>query len=303
MRNWAWLRGVRKTKTPTRRVTLEVEVLEGRQLPSGMPFTMLPHFGHKWSGGHNIGHGGGLGKPDWNWHSPLATKEDSSITVSGTVIEATAGEEFSGIVATFVDSDALAAENYTATIKWGDGTVFEGAVTSNENGGFDISGTHTYERHGRGGKGFPFSGWANQADADENHVYVVSITGYGHDGPHKGKRQVRCQGSAGTGKSCHHIAEHRSHRRSRVLRGRCHVHRCRAERLPESYTAIIHWGDGPNPKASSPPTGMAGMTSPARILTPPTVNSTDSFRLGSANMDSGLVIITSGSAKAPMIIS
>ena len=60
------------------------------------------------------------------------------------------GLPFSGIVASFTDTDSDVAADYAATIDWGDGTTSAGVVTSNNaNGfGFAVSGTHTYNDEG-----------------------------------------------------------------------------------------------------------------------------------------------------------
>jgi hypothetical protein len=53
---------------------------------------------------------------------------------------------FTGVVATFSDADPNAnANDYTATINWGDGSLTNGTIAANSKGGFDVSGTHTYK--------------------------------------------------------------------------------------------------------------------------------------------------------------
>jgi hypothetical protein len=60
-------------------------------------------------------------------------------------IAATAGSAFNGLVAQFSDLDpAGVVKNFTATIDWGDGHISPGVITANANGGFDVSGTHSY---------------------------------------------------------------------------------------------------------------------------------------------------------------
>jgi len=67
-------------------------------------------------------------------------------------IAATAGAAFNGLVATFSDFDPSGvAGNFTATIDWGDGHTSPGAISSNANGGFNVSGANTYA----GGGSFP----------------------------------------------------------------------------------------------------------------------------------------------------
>jgi hypothetical protein len=58
---------------------------------------------------------------------------------------ATVATPFTGVVATFSDTDASAtASQFTATINWGDGKTTNGTVTSNAQGGFDVTGTNTF---------------------------------------------------------------------------------------------------------------------------------------------------------------
>lgn len=67
-----------------------------------------------------------------------------NITATGQNITATAGTAFSGTVSSFTDTTADAVANYKAVINWGDGTTSRGVVTANANGGFDVTGTHSY---------------------------------------------------------------------------------------------------------------------------------------------------------------
>jgi hypothetical protein len=60
-------------------------------------------------------------------------------------ITASPGVPFTGVVATFSDSDPSAnAKDFTATINWGDGHSTNGTITADPAGGFDVSGTNTY---------------------------------------------------------------------------------------------------------------------------------------------------------------
>jgi large repetitive protein len=52
---------------------------------------------------------------------------------------------FTGVVATFSDTDATAtASRFAATINWGDGRTSNGTVQPNAQGGFDVMGTNTF---------------------------------------------------------------------------------------------------------------------------------------------------------------
>jgi hypothetical protein len=69
----------------------------------------------------------------------------SAITVTGQNFTVPAGQSFSGVVATFTDTNtSAAASDFTATIRWGDGTTSTGTVSADSHGGLDVSVTHTY---------------------------------------------------------------------------------------------------------------------------------------------------------------
>ena len=73
------------------------------------------------------------------------------------MINAVAGTAIDGTAAAFTSSDANAvAGSFTATIDWGDGTTSTGTVVADPNGGFDVTGTHTYSGNDDGSVN---SGW------------------------------------------------------------------------------------------------------------------------------------------------
>ncbi len=81
-----------------------------------------------------------------------ATTPGSSTTatgaqISGTQVQATAGQPFTGIVATITNGTG-AATDYGATITWGDGNTSTGTITADPNGGFDVTGTNTFATAG-----------------------------------------------------------------------------------------------------------------------------------------------------------
>jgi hypothetical protein len=55
-----------------------------------------------------------------------------------------ANNPFSGVVATFTDSDA----NSAASIDWGDGSTSTGTITTNGSGGYNVTGSHTFAQTG-----------------------------------------------------------------------------------------------------------------------------------------------------------
>jgi len=74
---------------------------------------------------------------------------DKPITATGTSITTTEGQSFAGSVATFTDPDTTAqAVDYTASIKWGDGTANSNGAITGANGSFNVDGTHTYAEEG-----------------------------------------------------------------------------------------------------------------------------------------------------------
>jgi uncharacterized delta-60 repeat protein len=78
---------------------------------------------------------------------PVPAPADSPLTLDAApaTLSATAGSAFDGAVATLTDSDTgVQASDFTVTIDWGDGTVSDGTLRSNGQGGLDVLGNHTY---------------------------------------------------------------------------------------------------------------------------------------------------------------
>jgi hypothetical protein len=98
---------------------------------------------------------------DWVFAEPQPTGNGFPI-VSGAVnttgvqplVNATAQVPFTGVVATFTDSDPNGnAKDFTAVINWGDGHQTNGTITADGQGGFNVSGTNTFAHAGT----FPIS--------------------------------------------------------------------------------------------------------------------------------------------------
>jgi hypothetical protein len=72
--------------------------------------------------------------------------KDSPLFSTGTSITTTEGKTFSGLVATFTDSDIEKRDvtEYQATINWGDGTQVPGTIIALPSGGFEVDGTHAF---------------------------------------------------------------------------------------------------------------------------------------------------------------
>jgi RHS repeat-associated protein len=76
---------------------------------------------------------------------------NSTITVSNpsaalnvNAISATEGSSWTNTAAVFTPAAGTGGHTFVATLGWGDGAVTYGTVTSNGQGGFNITGTHTY---------------------------------------------------------------------------------------------------------------------------------------------------------------
>src|SRR5207249_3796553 len=79
-----------------------------------------------------------------------ANVAESPLQMTGTPVAATEGAPFSGTVATFTDANtAEPADEYTATIDWGDGSATTaGTVSAGPGGTFSVAGSHTYAEEG-----------------------------------------------------------------------------------------------------------------------------------------------------------
>jgi hypothetical protein len=79
----------------------------------------------------------------------VAPQGPGVLRVTNVPFQATEGSAFTGVVASFTDTDTDPAVSYTATIDWGDGQTSPGTVTANgAPGGFNVTGTHTYAEEG-----------------------------------------------------------------------------------------------------------------------------------------------------------
>ncbi len=98
---------------------------------------------------------------DWAYAEPVPSPNGFPIvsgsagtTNAAVTVTATQGRSFTGVVATFSDTDPNGnAKDYTAVINWGDGHLTNGTIAKNSSGGFDVSGTNTYAQAGT----FPIS--------------------------------------------------------------------------------------------------------------------------------------------------
>jgi hypothetical protein len=80
-----------------------------------------------------------------------ATVADAALTSSGKTFSGIAHQSLTKVVASFTDADpGCAVGDYTATIKWGDGSGTSAGtiVTNGSTCGFNVKGTHTYASSG-----------------------------------------------------------------------------------------------------------------------------------------------------------
>jgi phosphodiesterase/alkaline phosphatase D-like protein len=74
---------------------------------------------------------------------------DAPLSATGVPVSADAGVKFSATVAKFSDANPDGkASDYTATIKWGDGSSAAGTIAAAAGGGFEVKGSHTYASGG-----------------------------------------------------------------------------------------------------------------------------------------------------------
>jgi hypothetical protein len=82
--------------------------------------------------------------------SSVATVVPPPLTATGMDVSASAGQSFTGVVASFTDSGfSGSASSYSATITWGDGNTSAGTVIANGQGDFNVIGSDTFQQEGR----------------------------------------------------------------------------------------------------------------------------------------------------------
>ncbi|HJT33147.1 MAG TPA: TIGR03118 family protein [Pirellulales bacterium] len=87
----------------------------------------------------------GTGGEQHGLFGALINASDTPLSGDGTKITTTEGTSFTGTVAAFASSITTAtASAFTATVDWGDGTSSTGTVVANGDGGFNVTGSHTY---------------------------------------------------------------------------------------------------------------------------------------------------------------
>ncbi|HEY1683259.1 MAG TPA: Ig-like domain-containing protein [Tepidisphaeraceae bacterium] len=79
--------------------------------------------------------------------SAVSNTEQADVSVAGATgdnISASEGTQFSGTVATISNTADFYPGQFTASINWGDGNTSAGSITSNGDGTYSVTGTHTY---------------------------------------------------------------------------------------------------------------------------------------------------------------
>jgi hypothetical protein len=181
---------------------------------------------------------------------------DDPLTISGTTISPNEGTQFSGAVATFLDSDPGGSiTQYSADINWGDGTPVvtvtstlsaNGQIVANGDGSFSVNGVHTYAEdgsdtititvHDAGGASKMTTSTATVAENDVTGT-VTSVNAV------EGKSFTAQVASFSDGGN---------------------------QQAPGSFTASIDWGDGSTPDT-------VAVTQPGGSGTPYVVNGTHTY--------------------------
>ncbi len=181
------------------------------------------------------------------------------------------GQTFSGVVAVFTDADpAGTSGDYTASIRWGDGTSSTGIVQANGSGGFQVLGSHTWTEEGAfsisvsiqdaGGASTSVSGSATVADAPLTLAgqSITTTTGQAFSGTVASFTDADPNGTA------------------------------------SDYTATITWGDG----TSSAGTVVANGSGGFNVLGTHTYGADGSWTLGITVNDAATSTSAGGSANS-----
>lgn len=82
--------------------------------------------------------------------SEAMVADPNTLTATGTTLDATQGTSTSVTVATFTDTNtAAAADIFSATINWGDGTTASAGQVTGSNGDFTVTGSHAFLTNGQ----------------------------------------------------------------------------------------------------------------------------------------------------------
>ncbi len=100
-----------------------------------------------------------------------------TISAQGLSLSENAGQPFTDVLASFTDTDPLAAGGaFSVTINWGDGTSSQGTVQVNGSGGYNVVGTHTYTSAGTYAPQVTIQDAAGNATSAAASVTVKGVT-------------------------------------------------------------------------------------------------------------------------------
>jgi hypothetical protein len=167
-----------------------------------------------------------------------ASVANATLAATASTVSASNGNQFSGAVATFTDSNTLAsAADFSATIHWGDNSSNAGTITSQGGGNFTVSGTHTWANPGTPTITINLSGaggWS--ASPSQNATVNDSLIGV------TASTQTATEGTAWTGT----IATFTDGNPSAIA---------------GNFTSSINWGDGDSADTSATITESNGVFS------------------------------------------
>jgi len=142
---------------------------------------------------------------------------DALLKSTGQNFNATTNLAFTGPVATFTDANPYAqASDFTATIHWGDGKTSQGTIAANGNGGFIVTGTHTFAPAG-------------------SYAVSVHITD-------QGGATTTAQGTATVTDSIPNLAVTLTQKRFNLRQ--VQINGTFSDQVATHHTAVIDWGDG-----------------------------------------------------------
>jgi Domain of unknown function (DUF4214) len=149
--------------------------------PNGQPITIDSLWGLTFGNGVTAGSTNtlyftaGVGSESEGLFGSLSVNTQNPLTGNGSNVVATRGQVFTGVVGTFTALDGTATSGeFSATINWGDGTTSPGTVAVNNNGGFEVMGTHTYATAGIDSISVMVTGVATSANPSGSSVTIAS---------------------------------------------------------------------------------------------------------------------------------
>jgi large repetitive protein len=149
---------------------------------------------------------------------------------AGAALSVEAGQAIQNeIVATFFDTTGQSSQtDFTARVRWGDGTASNGNVTATANGGFQVVDSHTYKTEGT----YNYSVIVTHTDGRRTTIDGVAVVEGGRTYTARGINVVAIEGLR------------TASLRVATFRDSLNV------ASPDDYTAQIFWGDGDTPAST-----------------------------------------------------